>query len=95
MENTFTSLLQNYTFTPVKSRRSERGDLLDYFLEKINLSRVGTNFKPMTKSGMAYLLSVYTTEQLYHLRFKCDKASNFAKCFWWYSKCLPDKYGNK
>jgi hypothetical protein len=76
-----------YNFQPVKSHRSERGDLLDFFTEKINAGRVGTKYPPITKSSMGNLLSIYSTEDLYHLRIRCERAKNFTATFWYF--CRP------
>lgn len=82
-----TSLFSKYQdLKPIRSRRSERSDLVSYFLEKINASRVGTVYKPLTIEYMAVLLSAYSVSQLYQLRIKCDNAKTFAKCFWYFAK---------
>jgi len=85
-----TSLFSKYQeLKPIRSRRSERSDLISYFLEKINASREGTQYKPLTIGYMAHLLSIYSVSDLYLLRIKCDNAKTFAKCFWYFAKAKP------
>lgn len=64
-----------------KSRKTERGEFIDYFLEKINTIRRHEGYKELQKSAIAYFLSVYNVEQLYLLRLKCDQAKNWGKTF--------------
>ena len=74
-----------------RTHRSERGDLITYFLEKINSDRDGVKYKKLTVSYMAHKLSLYTTPQLYYLRIKCDEAKSFSKCFWFFANNKPVK----
>lgn len=84
------SLLAGYKIKEsAKSRRTERGDLLDFFYEKVKPSydeyqtSKGSK-RTMTKSQMANLLSIFSVQQLYFLRIKCDEAKNFVSLFWYY-----------
>jgi hypothetical protein len=66
-----------------KSRATERGELMEYFLGKLNVARVRDGLKPMTMGRMAALLAATPTEDLYYLKSICDKAKDFSKKFWW------------
>lgn len=69
---------------PKKSRRTERGDLISYFSEKMNASRIKGGYKPLSLSGWSYKLSIFKTDQLYALRKKCDESVNFGRTFNYY-----------
>lgn len=77
-------LFSNYRIVPVKSRRSERGDLITEFTERINAER--GDRKLFTISTMSYFLSVFKTPDLYVLLNKCNHANSFTACFWAYVK---------
>jgi len=78
------TLLQGYNIPLIKSHRTERGDLISYFAEKMNASRNSAGYKELTIKAWACKLSIFNTEQLYHLRMKCDQAKNFGACFNYY-----------
>ncbi len=67
-------LLSGYELSTVRSKRTERGDLLTFFSEKMNMSIKRT----------AHALSVYNVDMLYFLKDKCEKSSSFGKCFNWH-----------
>ena len=77
-------LFNNYRIVSTKTHRSERGDLITSFTERINQERLGTNYKQLTLNYVANLLSVYKTGDLYVLFKKCNEAKHFSKTFWWY-----------
>jgi hypothetical protein len=66
-----------------KSRATERGELMEYFLGKLNAARVRDGLKPMTMGRMAALLVAIPTKDLYYLKSVCDQAKDFSKKFWW------------
>ena len=76
MENvkTIKDLFTGYDFkAPTSGRRSERGDLLDYFTGKINQCRVGTPYKPVKVSYVAFRVGhLKRLEDLYYLKSLCD-----------------------
>jgi hypothetical protein len=57
-----------------RSRQTERGDLLDEFLRRLNPSRTEKGLRPLTYRRLAYLLTGIPTGDLYALRSKCDDA---------------------
>ena len=82
---------EKYRFQAVKSTRSERGDLLVFFRDKINAQRLNTKYKQLSISYIGNLLSVYSTGDLYVLKDKCSNAKNFSACFFYFAKCTPKK----
>ena len=59
---------------PKPRRSTERGDLLDTILGRLNPSRVKAGYKPLTYGGLAYKLTGIPTKDLYALISKCDDA---------------------
>jgi hypothetical protein len=57
-----------------KKHSSERGDLIDYFTNEINLERNGTNFKKITPRVVAIKLGGLSLTDLYYLKSVCDDA---------------------
>jgi CRISPR-associated protein Cas8b1/Cst1 subtype I-B len=66
-----------------KERVTERGEMLKFFLEKINRTREEDGWPPMTMARMGKTLEGIPTKDLYYLKSVCDQASNFSKKFWW------------
>jgi len=64
-------------------RRTERGELMKYFMERVNAARVADGFRAMTMGHMGKLLQKIPTKDLYYLKSVCDSAKNFSKKFWW------------
>lgn len=80
--NLFSTLPQ-----PVEtSRRTERGDLLDTFLARLNPPRVKEGYKPLTYGRLSYLLTAVPTKDLYALQARCDDAERhgypWSAIFW-------------
>lgn len=79
-------LFANYRIVSTKTRRSERGDLITTFTERLNQERIGTKYPPLTIERVAHLLSIYKdTGDLHVLLKKCNEAKHFSKCFWWFA----------
>jgi hypothetical protein len=66
-----------------KARETERGELLKYFCERINVQRVRDGYPKLTIGRMGKTLEKIPTKDLYYLKRVCDDASNFSKKFWW------------
>ena len=63
--------------TPPKRRRqTERSDLYDRILSRLNPSRVKGGYKPLTYGRLAYMLTDIPTKDLYALISKCDDAEH-------------------
>lgn len=74
-----------------KSRETERGHLMEYFLGKLNSARVQDGLAPMNMGRMGRLLVGIPTKDLYYLKSVCDQSQNFSKKFWWEIKPRQQK----
>jgi hypothetical protein len=66
-----------------RARETERGELMRYFIERLNRSRLRDGLPPVTMGRMGKLLEKIPTKDLYYLKKVCDDAENFSKKFWW------------
>jgi len=66
-----------------KSRETERGELLQYFRERLNRDRARDGYPPITMARMGKTLEKIPTKDLYYLKRVCDDARHFSKKFWW------------
>lgn len=62
---------------------TERGELMRYFCQGLNPSRVADGLKLITMARMGKILEAVPTKDLYYLKSVCDQAKNFSKKFWW------------
>jgi hypothetical protein len=62
--------------------RSERDELLDKFLDKLNSARVSGGFAPLSHPRVAKLLKGMDTQAMYALYRECDQAKSFGGLFW-------------
>lgn len=76
-----------------KSRKTERGELMRFFVRHLNHSRAHDGLKPLTMARMGKILEGIPTADLYYLKSVCSKAKNFSKKFWW--EVDPDKHIEK
>lgn len=78
-------LFSKYQF-PVKSRATERGEILKSILEKVNKEREGTKYKPLTLKGLAVKLSHLDVSSLCYLTSICkdyeNRGDSYSKCMW-------------
>ena len=65
------------------TRETERGELLQYFRQRLNVDRVRDGYPPLTMGRMGKALEKIPTKDLYYLKKVCDDAQNFSKKFWW------------
>ena len=75
------------------TRETERGELMEYFCQQLNKSRVQDGLAPVTMGRMGKMLQEIPTKDLYYLKRVCDEAGNFSKKFWY--ELNPDKYKNQ
>ena len=73
---------------PVKTRRSERGDLIDMFLLKLNPERVSKGYKPLSFAFVSKFFKDRKMDipQIYAFYRDCERAKNFGSYFWWSCK---------
>ena len=64
-------------------RKTERGELMKYFCERINAERLRDGLAPITMGRMGKTLEKIPTKDLYYLKSVCDQTENFSKKFWW------------
>lgn len=74
-----------------QERKTERGELLKYFCERVNAQRIRDNYPKITIARMGKTLEKVPTKDLYYLKRVCDDAKNFSKKFWW--EINPKKHG--
>lgn len=73
-----------------RARETERGELMKYFVERLNKGRARDGLPPVTMARMGKMLEKIPTKDLYYLKSVCDKAENFSKKFWYLLN--PEKY---
>lgn len=66
-----------------KDTATERGEMMKYFIAKLNVSRVRDGYPPLTLPRMGRVLQAIPTKDLYYLKSVCDDAKDFSKKFWW------------
>ena len=66
-----------------KNRKTERGELMRFFLRHLNYARKQDGLTPMTMARLGFVLEQIPTRDLYYLQSVCSKAKNFSKKFWW------------
>ncbi len=72
-----------------KDRKTERGELMRYFIQKLNITRTRDGMVPLTMGRIAKSLQVIPTPDLYFLKSICDDSqkrgdvNSFSKRFWW------------
>jgi hypothetical protein len=80
------TLFAKYQKAPRKRRRSERGDLIETFLLRLNPGRKAKGYPPLTYGRLAYLLTGIKTPDLYYLMSVCNDAERrgypFSAIFW-------------
>lgn len=94
MEHLLTSL-QGYSVRPAPKmdskkgglcNRTERGELMRYFIETLNPQRKG-EYQPLTYSRMGKLLQKVPTKDLYYLKSvmedKKRRGENYGAYFYW------------
>ena len=65
------------------AKTTERGELMKYFIERINPGRMQDGLAPLTMGRMGKLLQQVPTKDLYYLKRVCDDAMHFSKKFFW------------
>lgn len=86
-----------------KERSTERGELMEYFRDKLNRTRVRDGYQPLTLARLGKVLQAIPTKDLYYLKSVCDQANDFSKKFWWevnpknhpQDKKVTKKHGSK
>lgn len=66
-----------------KTRITERGELMKYFCERINVGRIRDGYPKISIPRMGKTLQEIPTKDLYYIKRVCDDAQDFSKKFWW------------
>ncbi len=66
-----------------KEKATERGELMQYFRDKLNRARVRDGLPELSMPRMGRVLQAIPTKDLYYLKSVCDQATDFSKKFWW------------
>lgn len=66
-----------------KTRDTERGELMKYFCQRINVGRIRDGLPPVSMGRMGKMLQQIPTKDLYYIKKVCDDSANFSKKFWW------------
>jgi hypothetical protein len=86
MMDKIADLFGKHVKPPKTTRRSERGDLYDQILARLNPGRHKAGYKPITPARLAYLLTGIATADLYALLSKCNDAEkrgyHWSAIFW-------------
>jgi len=75
-----------------RDKATERGELMRYFMERLNRTRARDGYPPLTLARMGRVLVAIPTKDLYYLKSVCDQATDFSKKFWW--EVSPKKHAD-
>ena len=67
----------------IKTRQTERGELMRFFCKELNRSRRKDGLPDITMPWMGKILENIPTKDLYYIKRVCNEAKNFSKKFWW------------
>lgn len=67
----------------VGEKITERGEMMKYFMQKLNTSRLRDGLQPLTMPRMGRILEAIPTKDLYYLKSVCEQSRDFSKKFWW------------
>ena len=76
-----------------KEKATERGELMEYFRDKLNRARMRDGLGTLSMPRMGKVLQLIPTKDLYYLKSVCDQANDFSKKFWW--EVNPKKHEKK
>ncbi|OGG72246.1 hypothetical protein A3H77_01625 [Candidatus Kaiserbacteria bacterium RIFCSPLOWO2_02_FULL_56_11] len=77
----------------ITTRKTERGELMRFFVRHLNYSRARDGLPTITMGRMGRILEGIPTADLYYLQKVCSQAKNFSKKFWW--EVDPKKHFNE
>jgi len=69
--------------TKAKMRETERGELMKYFIDRINPGRIRDGLPKLSMARMGKILESIPTKDLYFLKRVCDDSANFSKRFFY------------
>lgn len=69
--------------TIVRTKITERGELMRYFCDQLNTGRRRDGLPLITMPHMGMLLEKIPTKDLYYFKRVCNDSRDFSKKFWW------------
>lgn len=66
-----------------KTRKTERGELMRYFMTRLNAARARDRLPLLSMARIGRILQGIPTKDLYYLKSVCDQSKHFSKKFWW------------
>lgn len=82
-----------------RERQTERGEMMKYFMERLNPTRVRDGYAPLSLARMGRILVAIPTRDLYYLKSVCEDAAargkDFSKKFWWEVKPKKEQKDEK
>lgn len=78
------SHIQTRISKPTTKANSERGELIERFVTRLNASRTG-KYKPLKPGFYASKMSLIPTDELHMFYKELDNSKNFCALWWW--KC--------
>lgn len=69
--------------TKSRLRQTERGELMQYFIDRINPGRIRDGLPKIAMARMGKILEQIPTKDLYYLKRICDDSPNFSKRFFY------------
>lgn len=83
------SHLQARIEKPTTKATSERAELIERFVTRLNNSRIAAGYKPYSAKFVAMKMSHIETDELHAFYKKLDGSKNF--CALWHYFCTPKK----
>lgn len=77
------TLLENRRIERRENITSERAEILEKFVDKLNTFRRQDGFKPLPVKSYAVMLGHLDTRDLRDFYKDCENAKHFSKYFWW------------
>ena len=74
---------------PTTKATSERAELLERFVTRLNSSRVAGGYKPLGAGFYASKMALIPTDELHAFYKELDSSKNFSALWWW--KCKTKK----
>jgi len=68
---------------PTTKANSERAEMLEKFLTKMNPDRIASGYKPITPARIGVMLAHVPTSDLFPFFKECEQAKSFGALFHW------------
>lgn len=81
------SHIQTRIEKPTTKANSERAELIERFVTRLNNSRIAGGYKPLGAKFYATKMALIPTDELHMFYKELDNSKNFSALWWW--KCNP------